>query len=265
MTTLPTILKTIIARKTQEVAQRQLIRPLADVMARAQAAVPTRGFMQAIQHRLASQKPAVIAEIKKASPSQGVIREDFDPVAIAKSYAAADATCLSVLTDIDFFQGQDSHLQAARAACHLPVLRKDFIIDPYQVYETRALGADCLLLIAAALDDVMLTTLYTLAQKIGLDVLVEIHNRVELTRALTLKPQLLGINNRDLHSFKVDLNHTLELLPAIPPSITLITESGINTPADVKLMRDHHIHAFLVGESFMRATDPGLQLKALFL
>jgi len=208
--------------------------------------------------------PAVIAEIKKASPSKGVIRENFDPVAIARSYEKGGATCLSVLTDVDFFQGADAYLQQAREACTLPVIRKDFIIDPYQVYEARTIGADCVLLIVAALSDAQLQELSQLAEQVGLDVLVEVHDEAELHRALKLNTPLIGINNRNLRTFDVSLQTTIDLLPLIPDDRIVVTESAIHTPQDVNFMRKHNVNAFLVGEAFMRADDPGVKLAELF-
>ena len=223
-----------------------------------------RGFAAALQARVAVGQPAVIAEIKKASPSKGVLREDFHPAAIARSYERGGAACLSVLTDRDFFQGSDAYLREARAACLLPVIRKDFIFDPYQVLEARLLGADCVLLIAACLDDVRMAELNAQALELGMDVLIEVHDRAELERALPLPGKLIGINNRDLRSFQVSLDTTLGLLDAIPPDRLLVTESGILAAADVALMRAHGVHAFLVGEAFMRAPDPGVALGRLF-
>jgi len=220
--------------------------------------------VEAIRKRLDGGEPAVIAEIKKASPSKGVIRPDFDPAAIAKSYEAGGAACLSVLTDVDFFQGADEYLVQARTACALPVLRKDFIVDPYQVVEARAIGADCILLIAAALDDTRMQELAGTAQELGLDVLVEVHDGEELERALRLELPLVGINNRDLRTFETRLETTLELLDAIPGDRIVVTESGIHTPDDVARMREHGVHAFLVGETFMRAEQPGERLAELF-
>jgi len=260
----PDILKRILARKTEEVAQRAQRTPLASLRTMAEAAPAPRGFVTALRARIALGKPAVIAEIKKASPSKGLLRPDFDPAAIARSYARHGATCLSVLTDIDFFQGADEHLRAARAACTLPLLRKDFTIDPYQVYEARALGADCVLLIVAALDDARLKELAALARALQLDLLVEVHDATELDRALALDTPLIGINNRNLRTFETDLAVTLSLLPAIPKDRLVVTESGILAPADVARMRRHGVHAFLVGEAFMRAPDPGAKLNTLF-
>jgi indole-3-glycerol phosphate synthase len=223
-----------------------------------------RGFVQSLRHSIAQGRAAVIAEAKKASPSKGVIRADFDPAAIAASYEHGGASCLSVLTDVDYFQGADAYLQQARQACQLPVIRKDFFVDPYQVYEARALGADCILLIVAALDDDALRSLHDLARSLGMDVLIEVHNAQELERALRVDAQLVGINNRDLHSFEVSLDNTYQLLDRIPADCLVVTESGILSKEDVTAMRDQDVHAFLVGEAFMRAEDPGQQLKALF-
>lgn len=259
-----TILDTILARKHAEVAERAARLPLADLQARLTSAPPVRGFADALAARIASGQPGVIAEVKKASPSKGVIRADFDPAAIARSYAAAGAACLSVLTDIDFFQGSDTYLQQARAACGLPVLRKDFVIDPYQIYEARVLGADCVLLIAAALDDTRLSEFAFLAAELGMDVLVEVHDLDELERALPVPARLLGINNRNLKTFEVSLQTTLDLKAAASADRLLVTESGILTRADVACMREAGVHAFLVGEAFMRQPDPGAALQELF-
>jgi Indole-3-glycerol phosphate synthase len=258
------ILETILARKTAEVTERGAHVPLRELVARAADAPPARGFAGAIGAQVALGLPAVIAEVKKASPSKGVIRADFDPAAIARSYAAGGATCLSVLTDVDFFQGSDAYLQQARAACALPVLRKDFTIDAYQVYEARVLGADCILLIVAALEDVQLQDLATLALGLGMDVLVEVHDIDELERAVQVPAPLLGINNRNLRTFEVSLDTTLALKDAVPRDRILVTESGIVTSEDVRRMRDAGVHAFLVGEAFMRAADPGMALQRLF-
>jgi indole-3-glycerol phosphate synthase len=260
----PDILTRILNRKHEEIAARKSGLPLADVKARAGAAAQVRGFYRAIRGAIDSGGPAVIAEIKKASPSKGVIRGNYDPAAIAKSYEAGGAACLSVLTDIDFFQGSDSHLAGARAACGLPVLRKDFIVDPYQVYESRAIGADCILLIVAALEDGPLQEFAWIAADLGLDVLVEVHNREELERALMLRTPLIGINNRDLRTFKTDLDTTIGLLTDVFPDRTVVTESGIHTREQVAVMLRHGVNAFLVGEAFMTADDPGAKLKDLF-
>jgi len=260
----PDILRKILTRKREEIAERAAHLPLVELRQRAQTALPTRGFVNAIRARIAAGKPAVIAEIKKASPSKGLLRADFNPAEIANSYERHGATCLSVLTDRDFFQGADEHLQQARAACALPVLRKDFTIDPYQVYEARALGADCILLIVAALDDNLMRELARLAHGIGLDVLVEVHDAAELDRALALDTPLIGINNRDLRTFEVRLEATLDLLARIPKDRVVVTESGIHAPADVARMRLGGVNVFLVGEAFMKADDPGQKLTALF-
>jgi indole-3-glycerol phosphate synthase len=265
----PDILRRIIARKHEEVAARAAAVPVDRLRARADVASPTRGFARAIADTAARGEPAVIAEAKRASPSKGVIRAAFDPAAIAASYQAGGATCLSVLTDVDFFQGEDAHLVAARGACGLPVLRKDFVVDPYQVVEARALGADCVLLIVAALDDATLAALCAEAMALGMDVLVEVHDHGELSRALALKgahgrEPLLGINNRDLRTFEVSLDTTLGMLGRIPAGRTVVTESGIASRADVARMRSAGVPAFLVGEAFMRAPDPGSALRALF-
>lgn len=261
----PDILKTILARKREEITARSAHTPV-DALIRqieAQQDAP-RGFRAALEARIASGMPAVIAEIKKASPSKGVLREDFDPAAIAQSYAKGGAACLSVLTDRDFFQGSEAYLQQARAACTLPVIRKDFIIDPYQVYEARAIGADCILLIVAALDPVTLRALHDLAHELGMDVLVETHDAEEMDIALSIGAPLVGINNRSLRTFEVSLDTTLKLLHRVPREVMLVTESGIHSRADVALMRQHGVHAFLVGEAFMRAPDPGAKLQQLF-
>jgi indole-3-glycerol phosphate synthase len=258
------ILHRILGRKAEEVAARAAARPLAQVRDLAADMPPARGFAAAIEAKIAAGLPAVIAEVKKASPSRGVIRADFHPADIARSYEAGGAACLSVLTDIDFFQGADAYLQQARAACALPVLRKDFTIDPYQVYEARALGADCILLIVAALSDGQLAELSGIAMALGLDVLVEVHDIDELERAIQVPAPLLGINNRSLRSFEVSLDTTLSLRSAVPRDRRLVTESGIHTVADVARMRAAGIEAFLVGEAFMREPDPGQALRALF-
>ncbi|WP_159017396.1 indole-3-glycerol phosphate synthase TrpC [Cognatiluteimonas profundi] len=258
------ILRTILARKAVEVATRSAQLPLADVAARAVDMDAPRGFARALQLRLDAGQPAVIAEIKRASPSKGLLRAEFDPAAIARSYADAGAACLSVLTDVDFFQGADADLQQARAACALPALRKDFVIDVYQVHEARMLGADCVLLIVAALDDMQLARLTQLAMDLGMDVLVEVHDIDELERALQVPAPLLGINNRNLSTFEVSLDTTLALRSAVPADRILVTESGIATRADVGRLREAGVGAFLVGEAFMRRDDPGAALKELF-
>ncbi|GAB2489833.1 indole-3-glycerol phosphate synthase TrpC [Arenimonas alkanexedens] len=258
------ILQTILRRKAEEVAERAARVPLAELSARCEGLPPTRGFAAALQAKIAAGLPAVIAEVKKASPSKGVIRADFHPADIAASYERGGAACLSVLTDVDFFQGADDYLLQARGACSLPVLRKDFTVDAYQVYEARALGADCILLIVAALDDAALAELSHLAMELGMDVLVEVHDIDELERALQVGAPLVGVNNRSLRSFEVSLQTTLDLKQAVPGDRVLVTESGIATPEDVALMRGHGVHAFLVGEAFMRAPDPGTELARLF-
>lgn len=258
------ILKKILKRKAEEVAERNAALPLREVSQRAAAMPAARGFVAALEAKIVSGDAAVIAEIKKASPSKGVMRADFQPAAIAQSYEQAGAACLSVLTDRDFFRGDDSYLQQVRAVTALPVLRKDFIIDDYQIYEARALGADCILLIVAALGDAQLREFAGLASHLGLDVLVEVHDGDELERALQLDVHLIGINNRNLRSFETRLATTLELLERIPPERRVVTESGIHTPQDVALMREHGVQAFLVGEAFMVAADPGAALTALF-
>ncbi|WP_339842362.1 indole-3-glycerol phosphate synthase TrpC [uncultured Halopseudomonas sp.] len=262
--TIPTILQNIIARKHEEVADRKGRLSLADLEREAASADAPRGFTAAMQRAAAAKRPAVIAEIKKASPSKGVLRENFVPAEIAASYEQGGAVCLSVLTDIDFFQGSDDYLRQARAACSLPVIRKDFLIDPYQVVEARAMGADCILLIASVLDDVQLADLAAVAREQQLDVLVEVHDEEELTRALNLDTTLIGINNRNLHTFEVTLDTTLELITQVPTDRLLVTESGILSRADVELMWAHEVYGFLVGEAFMRASNPGGELKRLF-
>jgi len=258
------ILDRILATKADEVAAAKRLRPWADVDAAARAAPPPRDFVQAMRAKIASGHAAVIAEIKKASPSRGVLREAFDPPAIAASYAAAGAACLSVLTDRSYFQGAPEFLTAARAACTLPALRKDFIVDQYQIAEARALGADAILLIVAALDDARMAALEACARDYGMAVLVEVHDATELDRALRLATPLVGINNRNLRTFDVSLATTLGLLPRIPAERLVITESGILAPPDVAAMRAAGVHAFLVGEAFMRAPDPGAALSVLF-
>lgn len=260
----PTVLEKIITRKREEISERRGRIGLAELETMAVAADPVRGFAARLQEQVRNKKPAVIAEIKKASPSKGVLREDFVPADIARSYESGGATCLSVLTDIDFFQGADDYLQQARAACKLPVIRKDFMIDPYQVVEARALGADCILLIVAALEDEQMAELADVAKAQGLDVLVEVHDGAELERALRLETPLIGINNRNLHTFELSLETTLDLLPRIPRERLVVTESGILHRADVELMEINEVHAFLVGEAFMRAEQPGVELQRLF-
>lgn len=258
------ILQRIVAVKREEVAAGRARRGLASWREAAEAQPPTRGFEAALRAKLASGQAAVIAEVKKASPSKGVLREHFVPAEIAASYAAHGAACLSVLTDERFFQGSAAYLQQARAACALPALRKDFMVDEYQVVEARALGADCILLIAACLEDRQMADLEACALALGMDVLVEVHDGAELDRALRLQTRLVGINNRNLRSFEVSLDTTLGLLPRVPPDRLLVTESGILGTADVQRMRAAGVHAFLVGEAFMRAPEPGVALAQLF-
>jgi indole-3-glycerol phosphate synthase len=258
------ILKTILARKVEEIRDREARVSLRELSARCADLPDSRGFAAALHTKILAGKPAVIAEVKKASPSKGVIRADFHPDAIAHSYQTGGAACLPVLTDVDFFQGADAYLVQARDACALPVLRKDFTIDAYQVYEARALGADCILLIVAALGDAALAELSGLALDLGMDVLVEVHDLDELERSLQVPVPLVGINNRNLRSFEVTLQTTLSLRDAVPKDRLLVTESGIITPQDVGLMRSHGIEAFLVGEAFMRAEDPGAELARVF-
>ncbi len=260
----PDILRKILTRKAEEIAERARRMPLTDLKKQLVQAPAPRGFLKAIRSRLATGRPAVIAEIKKASPSKGLLRADFRPAEIAKSYEHHGATCLSVLTDEEFFQGSDAYLQQARAACALPVLRKDFTMDAYQVYEARVLGADAILLIVAALDDTQLRELAELAAELGMDVLVEVHDAAELERALALSTPLIGINNRDLRTFRTTLTTTLDLLDKIPRDRVVVTESGIHAPCDVAQMRGRGVNVFLVGEAFMKADDPGGKLQELF-
>ena len=261
----PTVLEKILARKAEEVAERRARVSLAELEGLAAQADPVRGFAKALLAQAKLKQPAVIAEIKKASPSKGVIRENFVPAEIAQNYENGGATCLSVLTDVDYFQGADVYLQQARAACKLPVIRKDFMIDPYQIVEARALGADCVLLIVSALDDVKMAELAAVAKSVNLDVLVEVHDADELERALkTLDTPLVGINNRNLHTFEVSLETTLDLLPRVPRDRLVVTESGILNRADVELMEISGVYSFLVGEVFMRAEQPGAELQRLF-
>ncbi len=259
-----TILGKILTRKGEEVAERRRRRGMAALEDLIAEQGPVRGFADALRERIRNRRPAIIAEVKKASPSKGLIREDFDPAAIAASYEGGGAACLSVLTDVDFFQGADDYLCQARAACTLPVLRKDFTVDPYQVYEARALGADCILLIVAALDQAQLVTLHDLARELGMAVLVEVHDGDELDRALALDTPLIGINNRDLRSFDTSLETTWNLLPRIPNDRLVITESGIHSREDVDAMLARGVYGFLVGETFMRAPEPGKKLGELF-
>lgn len=262
-----TILERILARKREEVAERRAARSLAALRAACREQSAPRGFVRAMEQRLARGESAVIAEIKKASPSRGLIRTDFDPPALARRYQRGGAACLSVLTDIDFFQGDDAYLQAARIAVELPVLRKDFTVDAYQVWEARALGADCILLIVAAFpgESAQMAELAALAAELGMDTLVEVHDAAELERALAIPGRLIGINNRDLRSFATTLQTTFALLPGIPADRIVVTESGIGTAADVAAMRARGVNSFLVGESLMRAEDPGERLREMFL
>lgn len=268
MTKIPTVLTRIIDRKYEEIAERSAKIGIADLVAQIErqkgSKTDPRGFVAAIERALREGRSAVIAEIKKASPSKGVLRDPFYPAEIAKSYEQGGASCLSVLTDRDYFQGSEAYLQEARAAVKLPVIRKDFIVDPYQVFEARALGADCILLIVAALEDTQMVELNDLAQDLGMDVLIEVHDAAELDRALVLNTKLIGINNRNLHTFDLNLNTTIELLAKIPEHRIVVAESGILAPKDVQLMRDHQVNAFLVGEAFMRAEQPGERLAQLF-
>jgi len=258
------ILNKIVAVKREEIAEARRRRDLASLRRDAESLGGQRDFAGALRAKVAAGRPAVIAEIKKASPSKGVLREQFVPADIAASYERGGATCLSVLTDVQFFQGHADYLQQARAACTLPALRKDFMVDAYQVFEARAMGADCILLIAACLDDALMADLEAQALALGMAVLVEVHDGAELDRGLRLKTPLVGINNRNLRTFEVTLDTTLGLLPDVPRDRLLVTESGILGPADVKRMRDANVHAFLVGEAFMRAADPGAALASLF-
>lgn len=259
------ILKRIIASKVREVRQRSLETPVEELMAIAvQEAPAIRPFVGSMEAKLANNESAVIAEVKKASPSKGVIREHFVPSEIAASYEKGGAACLSVLTDSEFFQGSTEYLVQARAACSLPVIRKDFIIDPYQIYEARAMGADCILLIVSALSKELLYSLYDVAMTLDLDVLIEVHDADELTTALPLGAKLVGINNRNLRTFETSLNNTTDLLEMIPDDRIVVTESGIHTIEDVNFMREHQVNSFLVGEAFMRAEEPGAQLRTLF-
>jgi len=264
MNDIPDILQKILRRKVEEIVERAERLNIRDLSKRAGLAPPLRGFVREIEAFVARGEPAVIAEIKKASPSKGVLREDFDPPAIARSYEQGGAACLSVLTDVDYFQGADEYLQAARAACSRPVLRKDFTIDAYQVYEARALGADCILLIVAALGDATLRELAELAAHLDMDALIEVHDEAELERALSLPSRLIGINNRNLRTFETRLETTLDLLPGIPDGKLVVTESGILSRTDVARMRSAGVNAFLVGEAFMRAENPGAALGELF-
>ena len=264
MTDTPDILKKILDRKAEEVANRKQRTPIEVLKEITSGIENPRGFAAALQSKAQSKKPAIIAEIKKASPSKGVIRENFKPLEIAQDYAMNGASCLSILTDKDFFQGSEAYLQMARQSCPLPVLRKDFMIDPYQIHESRALGADCILLIVAALEDGQMHELADITTELGMDVLVETHNAEELERALKLETQLIGINNRNLRTFETSLQTTLDLKQNIPDDRLVITESGIHTQDDVQLMLDNDVYTFLVGEAFMRADSPGKKMRELF-
>lgn len=261
----PDILVKILNRKRQEVAERSAKISIEALKQQGNNADAVRGFIKAIESKIIEKKPAVIAEIKKASPSKGLLRDNFQPAEIARSYAHHGAACLSILTDQDYFQGHETFLVQARAACELPVIRKDFIIDPYQVYEARAISADCILLIVAALDDVNLQLLFDLAHELGMDVLMEVHDQQEMQRALKTGAGLIGINNRNLRNFDTSLETTLSMLDMVNDDHILVTESGIHKKADVQLMRDNGVNAFLVGEAFMRAENPGEKLAELFL
>lgn len=264
MNKIPTILEKIVERKFEEIAERQAAVSVEELKQKIAQQAPARGFVNAIERKIQAGQAGVIAEIKKASPSKGVIREEFYPSEIAISYEKGGAACLSVLTDVDFFQGGDSYLQEARSASSLPVIRKDFIVDDYQVFEARAIGADCILLIVAILDFERLQALNALAQDLGMDVLVEVHDADELEQALRLPNKLIGINNRNLHTFSTSLDTTFSLLDRIGDDRIVITESGIHTIDDVKAMRGHDVHGFLVGEAFMKAEDPGVKLLEMF-
>lgn len=260
----PDILIKILNRKHEEINERSASVPIAALKEQCVNADAVRGFIRSIENKINNNLSAVIAEIKKASPSKGVLREDFNPAEIAKSYAEHGAACLSILTDKDYFQGHEDYLKQARAACDLPVIRKDFIIDPYQVYEARAIDADCILLIVAALDDEDLHLLFNLAKELGMDVLMEVHDEHEMQRALKTDARLIGVNNRNLRTFDTDLNTTVRMLDMVSDNHILVTESGIHTTDDVQLMRDHGVNSFLVGEAFMRAENPGEKLAELF-
>ena len=264
MSSRPDILVKILNRKHEEIAERLTSVSIEALKERCVSADPVRGFIQAIEDKIENNQSAVIAEIKKASPSKGVLREDFKPAEIAKSYAMHGAACLSILTDKDYFQGHEDYLKQARAACELPVIRKDFIIEPYQVYEARAIDADCILLIVAALDDKKLHSLCNLAHELKLDVLMEVHDEQEMQRALKTNARLIGVNNRNLRNFDTSLDTTLSMLGMVNENHILVTESGIHTVDDVQLMRDNKVNSFLVGEAFMRADDPGEKLAELF-
>ncbi len=264
MTDTPDILKKILQTKAEEVERRKAKTPLEMLQEIATDIEKPRGFYQALKSNADAKKPAIIAEIKKASPSKGVIREDFRPVDIAMDYAMNSATCLSVLTDKDYFQGSEVYLQLVHDRCPLPVIRKDFMVDPYQIHEARALGADCILLIVAALDDAQMQELASITAELGMDVLVEVHDAEEMQRALQLETKLVGVNNRNLRTFETSLQTTLELKDMLPEDRLLVTESGIHTKEDVQLMHENDIYTFLVGEAFMRAESPGQKMRELF-
>ncbi len=264
MPKLPDVLKKIIDKKHEELIEFKKNVAQSELELQLAALPPTRGFLNALKLKNANSYSAVIAEIKKASPSKGVLRDVFEPSEIALSYEKAGAACLSVLTDVHFFQGSNQYLREAKAASSLPILRKDFVIDPYQIYESRVLGADCILLIVACLSDDELKSFYALATSIGLDVLIEVHDEVELQRALVLNPPMIGINNRDLRTFNVSLLTTISLIKSVPKDILIITESGIGSQDDVFMMQEYNINAFLVGEAFMSAKDPGAALSKIF-
>jgi len=259
-----TVLDRILAHKAREVAEQSTRRPLAEIRKDAAEAPPVRDFAGALRRRVAEDRPAVIGEIKRASPSRGLLRHDFDPAGLGAAYEAAGAACLSVLTDEEFFRGSAEDLRSARAACALPVLRKDFIVDPWQVYEARAMGADCVLLIAAALSESVMAELARTARALGMAALIEVHDGTEVGRALAAGPDLIGINNRDLRSFETSLQTTLSLLEQLPGDVVAVTESGIHSREDVDYLRRHGVHAFLVGEALMTAPDPGARLAELF-
>ncbi|ADJ27593.1 Indole-3-glycerol-phosphate synthase [Nitrosococcus watsonii C-113] len=263
MSEIPNLLKKILQRKAEEISERAQKLSIQELSQQVEESPPVRGFFKALTKKISEQQSAVIAEIKKASPSKGLLCKSFHPEAIAQSYEKGGAACLSVLTDQDFFRGSEGDLQKARSSCNLPVLRKDFIIDPYQVYESRVIGADCILLIVAALGDALMLELAQLAEHLNMDVLIEVHNSEELERALVLDTPLIGINNRDLRSFETRLETTFDLLPQIPPERLVVTESGIHSPADVRKMKKNGVNAFLIGEAFMKAEDPIAKLTAL--
>ena len=263
MTNTPDVLKKILAKKQQEITERSAKVSIEDLKKTILTASAPRGFIQAINQKISNGQAAVIAEVKKASPSKGLLRENFQPADIAKSYQQGGAACLSVLTDKDFFQGSEDYLKQARAACDLPVLRKDFIIDTYQVYEARAIDADCILLIVAALDDQKLLELHNLATELGMDVLVEVHDASELERALKLDLALVGVNNRNLRTFETSLKTTLDLLALVPANVTVVSESGLHKKEHIQMLRENKVNAFLIGEAFMREENPGQALKDL--